>query len=509
VAQVQLGFTVALAVALVVVVAQVRRTRGLRRRLLVMVTASALLPAAGAALVTLGSAREMLAVLDAPGLRSAMEGGLGLARALIEREQALVGAWADSLASRSDPRAVDLPSGFGWQRIDADGRLLGSGGDLAGFTVESEPVIAAERVRRARVGEDMALVLERAVGGERLVVVRVLPTAVARDLARVEEGSLGLRQLGLYYRELLGTWVLVLAVSALILVAVLTAWAGRVASERLVVPLADLVAGTSRVAAGDLQHRVRVHGVGEVSELAEAFNTMTERLAASEERRLRSERLAAWQGIARRLAHEIKNPLTPIQLAVHRVRRRESDAVTLEALEAIEQETQNLQRLAEEFSSLGRLPRPQPRAVSLRRVLEEVVALYVPDTVTLQWEGDAHPVVHADPGQLRQVLANLVKNAVEATARSGSLQLHFEQERSHCARLSIRDDGPGLPAPRERIFDPGFTTRPTGSGLGLAIVQRIVEDHGATITAEDAPGGGACFRLSWPLAPASREESNP
>lgn len=497
----QLGFVVALAAATLTIVVQLQRTRGIRRRLLAIVIVAALLPASAVAVATLGTARDLLSLLDAPGVRAMADGGVGLARTVLDREQAHLSSWADSLVSHAEPRELDLPEGLGWELRDASGaRTAGGGVPLQSLLPTAERMPGGgERTRRVTTELGTVLLLTRSHDHGRLDVVQVLPGPLAADLARVEEGSRGLLQLGLYYRELLGTRALVLATTALFFVALLSVWIGRVAGERLVLPLTDLVEGTRRVAGGDLDHRVRVRGVGEVSELVAAFNGMTARLARSEDQRRRSERLAAWQGIARRLAHEIKNPLTPIQLALHRIRRRENDPVTLEALEAIEQETRNLQRLAEEFSALGRLPEPQPQAVLLRRLLEEVVTLYVPDTVLVRWRGADDPVLSADPGQLRQVLANLVKNAVEAMGRRGQLRFVLGAVEGGRARWAIEDSGPGLPEPVDRVFEPGFTTRSTGSGLGLAIVQRIVEDHGARIEAGRAEGGGASFRLDWPV----------
>jgi nitrogen fixation/metabolism regulation signal transduction histidine kinase len=265
-------------------------------------------------------------------------------------------------------------------------------------------------------------------------------------------------------------------------------------TNRLVEPLADLVVATRRVTEGDREFEVDTRAVDEVRELEDAFNEMTSQLAHSEDRLRRSERLAAWQGIARRLAHEIKNPLTPIHLAVHRARQRSDDAVVADSLAAIEEETSNLQRLAEEFSSLGRLPAPRLRPVPVASVAREVATLYLPEGVVFSIEGDA--VLDADEGQLRQVFSNLFKNAVEAMDGRGRIGIQIDAS----GTIEVRDDGPGLPEDADSIFEPEFTTRSSGTGLGLAIVRRIVEDHDGRIEAVKAPGGGACMRLAWPVA---------
>jgi nitrogen fixation/metabolism regulation signal transduction histidine kinase len=231
---------------------------------------------------------------------------------------------------------------------------------------------------------------------------------------------------------------------------------------------------------------------------------MTAELKHSKQELIRAERIAAWQGVARRLAHEIKNPLTPIGLSMHRIQGKVADPTVAECVATVLEETENLRRLADEFSLYARLPAARKQPLELGELLRGVVELYAARTrLDVRWEGwPAEVTVAADAGQLRQVFANLVKNAVEAMDGEGTLTLGLERAVGTVAVL-IRDSGPGLPAAAgapEEVFQPAFTTKAAGTGLGLAIARKIVEDHGGRLLAADAEQGGAVFRVELPAA---------
>lgn len=492
---VALGASIALAVGLAVIA--FARSRGLRRRLFLAIALASLLPAAALATLTVSNTRTVLGVLEAPGLREGVDAGLSLARAWLEREEGLLIEHGRAVA-----RALDAPgpaepdptdAEIGWWSAGAGGGL-----DLAPW-LETDALPAPGEAAR-RVASEAGTVLLLAVqrdDGTPLVVGRRLAADVVADLEAVRQGSRGVRQLELFYRPMLATALLTVTVVSLVGIVLIGTLVGRDVSARLVRPLSELLEGTRRVAGGDLESRVHVRAAGEAGELVEAFNGMTARLAEGERRLRRSERLAAWQGIARRLAHEIKNPLTPIQLAAHRLRRRTEDPVSLESLAAIEEEVVNLQRLAEEFSALGRLPDPRPEPLGLADVVERAADLYVPEGIACTVAIDPGLAVHADAGQLGQVASNLLKNAVQALGARGRIDVGA-RDAGDAVVWTIDDDGPGLGDDPARVFDAGYTTRSTGTGLGLAIVQRIVEDHGGSIDAGASPHGGARFTVHWP-----------
>jgi two-component system nitrogen regulation sensor histidine kinase NtrY len=223
---------------------------------------------------------------------------------------------------------------------------------------------------------------------------------------------------------------------------------------------------------------------------------------------LRAQRLAAWREVARRMAHEIKNPLTPIQLAAQRLRRKwETGAPDLstilpEATASIEHEVGALKRLVDEFSRFARLPGIQADTVDVPQMVDSVVALYrgVPG---VSFEVSTDPglrTIVADGEQLRRALINLVDNAVAAMGGQGRISIAVrEGEEAGSLRLTVADSGPGIaPRDRDKLFVPYFSTKARGTGLGLAIVQRVVSDHRGTIRVEDNEPRGARFVIDLP-----------
>jgi two-component system nitrogen regulation sensor histidine kinase NtrY len=299
------------------------------------------------------------------------------------------------------------------------------------------------------------------------------------------------------------------AVVALVIIAALIV--ARLLARSVSRPILELVEATRRLSSGDLDHPVDVKARDEIALLVRSFNRMTEDLRASKENLRRAERTAAWRDVARRIAHEIKNPLTPVQLSVHRLRKRmtstdpDSQRVITECLDLIHDEVANLRRLADEFSGFARMPPPQPVLSDLGELSRSVLDLYAGSNprVEVGVEVRRGPVeARVDPGQYRQALGNLVKNALEVMPDGGRLRVSVERvlppERPG-ARVSVTDTGPGLPVEvRGRVFEPYVTTKRGGSGLGLAIVHRIASDHGGSVDVETAEGRGTTFRLFFP-----------
>jgi two-component system nitrogen regulation sensor histidine kinase NtrY len=230
---------------------------------------------------------------------------------------------------------------------------------------------------------------------------------------------------------------------------------------------------------------------------------------------VRAQRVAAWREAARRIAHEVKNPLTPIQLSVERARKKFADrapdreAVFLEAAETVITQVEAMKRLVDEFSRFARLPASRPEPVDLRGVVDGALALYRPEPkgVTIAARHPAEPlVVDADAEQLRRVFINLVQNALDALEGPGSIAVETAAgPGGQTAVVSVSDTGRGLPvADRERLFLPDVTTKKQGGGLGLAIVSDIVAAHGGTVRAEDNHPRGTVFRIELPL---HREEA--
>jgi two-component system, NtrC family, nitrogen regulation sensor histidine kinase NtrY len=297
-------------------------------------------------------------------------------------------------------------------------------------------------------------------------------------------------------------------------------------AARISRPIEQLARAAEQVAEGDWDTRVAEHGRDEIGVLARSFNHMTGQLSAQRDRLVQTERVAAWRELARRLAHELKNPLLPLQLTVENlVRARELpdaefDEVFRESTRTLGMEIANLKTIIGRFSDFSRMPRPQLERVDANEALRRVAALYFPasmrgveqkvDEKKLELKIDcslknaSEPLwIDADPELLHRALSNLVLNAMDAMPDGGSLTLSA-QARQENVEIRVEDSGAGLtPEECERLFTPYYTTKEHGTGLGLAIVQSIVADHNGAIAVESREGGGATFVITLPRVDGS------
>jgi nitrogen fixation/metabolism regulation signal transduction histidine kinase len=281
-----------------------------------------------------------------------------------------------------------------------------------------------------------------------------------------------------------------------------------------------------RIAAGTRSVHIDTEAGGEAGRLVHAFNRMARELDAAESRLRRAERLAAWRDIARQMAHEIKNPLTPIQMAIELLRKAKErrldgfDELFDEQSTIVLEEVARLRRLVENFSRFARAPKPMPAPTSVRALVEHVVSMYTHSDAEVTGEADsALKDIRADREQLTQVLVNLVQNAVFASAQraarspqSGPAAVHVSARREGADRvvISVEDNGAGIdPSIRDQLFEPYVTTKKGqgGTGLGLAIAWRIVHEHEGTLTVETSPEGTR-FDVTLPIAGPTQLESN-
>jgi two-component system nitrogen regulation sensor histidine kinase NtrY len=226
---------------------------------------------------------------------------------------------------------------------------------------------------------------------------------------------------------------------------------------------------------------------------------------------LKAQRLAAWREVAQRIAHEIKNPLTPIQLSAQRLRRRlgggpAERALVDECTETIIQEVDALKRLVDEFSRFARMPAHAPRPTDLRPIVDGVAALYRdshPALTLRTHHAEDLPLVDVDPDHLKRAVQNLVDNAVSAVKGMGEVDVETALvDSGRRARITVGDRGPGIaPGEREKLFMPYYSTKVSGMGLGLAIVQEIVSEHGGALRLEDNMPHGSRFIIELPVAP--------
>lgn len=272
-------------------------------------------------------------------------------------------------------------------------------------------------------------------------------------------------------------------------------------------PLRSLIHGFELVALGEFAHRLTVDRRDELGEIFASFNRMTGELEQVRADLTRSERVAAWQGIARKIAHEIKNPLSPIQISVETLRKvyerghPDFDTIFNESADTILEEVEKIRRIVQEFSDFARMPEPQFQQTDLREVIEKAIRLFRPklQEVSLSLDLADVPPVQADPDQLHRVLVNLIANSLDAMAGRGALSISLQQVES-AAEITVADSGPGMTEEEQRqVFTPYFTTKQGGTGLGLVIAQRIVEQHHGRIQIDTAPGTGVRVTVHVPL----------
>jgi len=278
---------------------------------------------------------------------------------------------------------------------------------------------------------------------------------------------------------------------------------GAVLARRWSTPVAELADAAHRLARGDLGATVEPRGSDELGRLGRAWNGMLTDLRGAREQLVRAERIAAWRDIAQRIAHEIKNPLTPIQMAIETLtrayqRRDTSDAferLFSESAATILDEVQRLKGIVSEFSNFARMPAPSLGPLDVNEVVESALRLYATnDTPPRRELAPSLPTAHADRDQIAQVLINLLENARDAVAASGAAITVRTLTVDGRPAFEIADGGPGLSdETKARLFTPYFTTKPKGTGLGLAIVHRIVTDHGGEIRVTSTLGQGATF----------------
>ena len=324
----------------------------------------------------------------------------------------------------------------------------------------------------------------------------------AVSLARAAElsASLGRIAIGVVVAGLLGSLLL-----------------GFVLARGVTGPLRRLEEMSRRIASDRYEPVTGPEGPGEIGALVAAFNHMARGLADSRERLRQTERLAAAEEVARRVAHEIKNPLSPIALTLEglvrtkQVRPQEFDAAFEAAARTIQEEIQRIRGILEDFSRFGRLPVPRPRPADLNGVIGQVVTLYAGSSAETRIVADldaAMGPVSIDPDRISEVINNLLGNALQALRGRGGTITVTTRGTADGAEVLVGDTGPGLPDHvLKRLFEPYLSTTQGGTGLGMAIARRIVLDHGGRIEAGNRPGGGAEIRVLLPWAvPGARAD---
>jgi two-component system nitrogen regulation sensor histidine kinase NtrY len=298
------------------------------------------------------------------------------------------------------------------------------------------------------------------------------------------------------------------AAAAMLIGLLLTWWV----SARITRPIEELAEAARDVAAGHWDTRIDLRGRDETGQLASAFNHMTQTLAAQRERLVQTERVAAWRELARRLAHELRNPLFPLQITVENMQRARQLGydqfleVFNESTATLKAELANLNTIVNRFSDFSKMPPPEFARVDVNDLLRNAVRLFEPqfhevgkpNITTEYFLKDGLAEIDGDPALLHKAFQNLVLNALDAMPAGGALTFRTSEIQAG-VRVEVSDTGKGLtPEECSRLFTPYYTTKQQGTGLGLAIVQSVVSDHRGTISVASEEGHGTTFRIELP-----------
>lgn len=383
------------------------------------------------------------------------------------------------------------------RREDVSEGGIGASPEVVRLTVDELPLLRLRALINSNPRRIVLITTELPEGFEE----------TARILTQARHGVRWLEQLRPTLLLVLGL-VYGVFMAPILLIAILISF---ILSDKIMQPIQSLEEATHRIAQGDYTVRILARPNDDLQLLVLSFNNMVNKLDTARRRMAQSEKLQAWQEIAQRLAHEVKNPLTPIRLAAERLRRRyyhgEDDfpQVLDRTVETIIGEVDNLTTLLDEFRSFARMPQPQMEWVNLSDEIASALSVFLEDPgLTLDTTGvDTQQQLWVDPLAFRRILLNLITNASEAGNGVAHIRITgdiIQRNGEPYYRLRVEDDGPGIPPELgARIFDPYITTKAAGTGLGLAIVERIVFDHDGTIRCESAPGSGTTFIIDFPV----------
>lgn len=269
---------------------------------------------------------------------------------------------------------------------------------------------------------------------------------------------------------------------------------------RISKPLTELKNATEQIRKGNFSVHLPENGISDMKELKASFNLMSRELETIQTRLLLAEKEMIWKDLSRILAHEIKNPLTPIQLVAQRLEERmESDPqkvcdILPESISIISQEIENLRLLAQDFSNYAKVSQPTKEELLPATLIQEIVKSYSQDyKIELELADDMN--ILFDKTHFYQIITNILQNAIDATGDEGQIRIRLYGERSYVV-LSIEDEGKGIHSEDlSRIFEPYFSRKSKGTGLGLALVKKLCDANGAVIRVKSKPGVGSTFTL--------------
>ncbi len=499
----------------------------------------AILPSLPIILVSNNIIGHTISELIAEKTAMALEESVEMARASIAEEYAGVERELDSLNFALDRGIMSPATPFGRDMIVS---LLASRGYGAAFfrPAAAGTALAIDPLPRAAyadgiakfldvvkprrgtavyaisIGED-ALALGTFFPGDYLVAVfRVMPERLFVRSSLFEE-SLGTYRQKEYLKPYFQTGVGIFLLLIAFLIVVVSVVVSLLLSANITRPVLELEEAAGKVAAGNFAVRLERESPDELALLFDSFNKMIRQLEASRKAQFHAQKLEAWRDVARKLVHEIKNPLTPIRLSAERIQRRyreshpDIESIVLTGTDTIIEEVNVLMELLGEFSRFARLPEMKPETVDLNPIVESCVNFFHGhERVSFHLELDQGlPRITLDKSLLRQALTNIIQNSIDAVGDQGNVHIKTAlrvQGNTRAVIIQIRDDGAGISEEDlERIFEPTFSKKPHGTGLGLTIVEKIILEHRGGISCRSKPGEGTEFTIELPIIETDAE----
>jgi len=346
-----------------------------------------------------------------------------------------------------------------------------------------------------------------------LFIGKTVSEEVTKAMKKAEGAVSAYSMLELQQGDIQLTFLAFFAVLVLVLI-LISAWLGLSLANTLFSPISKLIEAAHKVSHGDLTVRIVNKPLNnEIDNLIGAFNHMTQRLKKQNEELAFNQRKAAWADVARKIAHEIKNPLTPIQLSAERLKRKylqqiENDPDTFQnCIDTIIRQVNHIGNLVNEFSSFARMPDPKIQEEDLVDLCKQALDLQIQayPHITFEFKGPKNFLWHCDSQQINQLLTNLLQNAINAVEENKVLKplvsLRLLLDDKHFCMI-VEDNGPGFGKENlERLIEPYYTTREKGTGLGLAIVSKITMDHNGNMEFKDSDlYAGAKVVLEFPYS---------
>ncbi len=343
-----------------------------------------------------------------------------------------------------------------------------------------------------------------------LYITIPLPKEFTLKANQVAHSLQAYKQMELYKKPIvqgLTTLIVIITTLTVFFIAIIVSY---FLSKNIPEPIKVLLDGTKRIAAGDLNFEISYHAKDEIKLLINSFNQMTKELTVSKQALIHSQRLAAWRDIAQRMAHEIRNPLTPIRLTIERLQKKREDNDFKENFEkstkTILEEVKRLELLIKEFSEFAQIPQLQVEIKNLNHIIMDTLNVFS-GMESIQFVSELEkdlPFINVDEKRIREVMINLINNSIEALKEKKDKKITIRTYSKYnifgkFIYLEIEDNGKGISQQEiDKIFDPYFTTKKEGSGLGLSIVEKIISEHHSKIKCESQIEKGTKFIIEFP-----------